>query len=173
MKKLMLTLAMMMGIIVTTSAQAPNKEEKKEQRKEEIKALKIGYLTEKLKLTTDEAAKFWPVYNEFQEKMEKLHKERRENHKKMKKGIDSLSNAEVEKIIDLEFSNEEKELQLKKEYHLKFKQVLPIKKVALLYQAEHEFKREILKKAREQHHKGDGQHKQGPPPGKGPIEDEY
>ena len=69
MKKLMLTMAMMMGIIITVSAQGQKKEEKREQRNEEIKTMKIGFLNEKLKLTADDATKFLPVYNEYQEKM--------------------------------------------------------------------------------------------------------
>ncbi len=164
MKKLMLSLFMMMGIMISAQAQKPDKGEKKEQKREEIKAMKIGFITDKLKLTTDEATKFWPVYNEFQAKMEKLHEDRRANHKKLKKGLDSLSNTEVEKLTDQELLFEEKVLALKKEYHAKFKAVLPIKKVALLYQAEHEFRRELLKKAREQHRNGQGK-PQTPPPG--------
>ena len=125
MKKVMLTLMMVMGIIISAQAQKPNKEEKREQKREEIKAMKIGFITEKLKLTTDEASKFWPVYNEFHAKMEKLHEERKVNHKKLKKGVDSLTNADAEKIIDQKLVFEEKELALKKEYHIKFKSVLP------------------------------------------------
>jgi hypothetical protein len=172
MKKVMLTLMMVMGMIISAQAQKPNKGEKREQKREEIKALKIGFITEKLKLTTDEATKFWPVYNEFQAKKDKLNEERRANHKKLKKGIDSLSNAETEKIIDLDLVLEERELALKKEYHAKFKAVLPMKKAALLHQAEHEFRKELLKKAREQHGKGQGGKPQGPPPGKPGMEDE-
>ena len=161
----------MTGVVFSAHAQKPNKEAKREQRKEEIKAMKIGFITQKLQLTTDEAAKFWPVYNEFHAKMEKLHEERKANHKKFKKGIDSLSNAEIEKLTDQELAFEERELALKKEYHTKFKAVLPIKKVALLYQSEHEFRREILKKAREQHQNGQGGKGQLPPPGEGPEDD--
>jgi hypothetical protein len=172
MKKVMLTLMMVMGIMITAQAQKPNKGEKREQKREEIKAMKIGFITEKLKLTSDEATKFWPVYNEFHAKMEKLHEERKVNHKKLKKGVDSLTNADAEKIIDQELVFEERELALKKEYHTKFKSVLPVKKVALLYQAEHEFRREILKKAREQHHNQQGGKPQGAPAGKPGMDDE-
>jgi predicted nucleic acid-binding protein len=104
--------------------------------------------------------------------MEKLHEERKVNHKKLKKGVDSLTNADAEKIIDQELVFEERELALKKEYHTKFKSVLPVKKVALLYQAEHEFRREILKKAREQHHNQQGGKPQGAPAGKPGMDDE-
>lgn len=171
MKNFILMVLMTTGLVFSAQAQKPNKEAKREQRKEEIKAMKIGFITQKLQLTTDEATKFWPVYNEFQTKMEKLHEERRANHNKFRKGVDSLSNTEIEKLTDQELLFEEKELALKKEYHAKFKAVLPIKKVALLYQAEHEFRREILKKAREQHQNGQGGKPQMPPPGEGPEDD--
>lgn len=144
-----------------------------DKKKEDIKAMKIGFITKELNLTSDEAQRFWPVYNEFQDKMEKLHKERKEIHKsvKSKGGIDSLSNADVEKIVDKEMAIQEKELQIKKEFHAKVKSVLPIKKVAKLYRAEHEFRRQIMKKMKE--HKGNGKpgHSNHPPKG-GEFEEE-
>jgi hypothetical protein len=36
-----------------------------------------------------------------------------------------------------------------KKYHNQFKQVLPIKKVAMLYRAEDDFKKELLEKIKE------------------------
>ena len=35
----------------------------RDKARENIKAIKVGYLTEKLKLTPEQATKFWPVYN--------------------------------------------------------------------------------------------------------------
>ena len=37
--------------------------QKRGENKEKIKALKIAYLTEKLDLSSNEAEKFWPIYN--------------------------------------------------------------------------------------------------------------
>ena len=39
-----------------------------QEKREKIKALKVAFLTEKLALTSDEAQKFWPIYNAFEEK---------------------------------------------------------------------------------------------------------
>ncbi|MDI1303936.1 MAG: sensor of ECF-type sigma factor, partial [bacterium] len=39
--------------------------EKMREKKEQIKALKVAFLTTELKLTSNEAEKFWPVYNTF------------------------------------------------------------------------------------------------------------
>jgi hypothetical protein len=36
------------------------------QGNEKIEQLKIAFITKHLKLTTDEAQKFWPVYNQYE-----------------------------------------------------------------------------------------------------------
>ena len=35
------------------------------EKKEQIKALKVGFITTELELTSDEASKFWPIFNAF------------------------------------------------------------------------------------------------------------
>jgi hypothetical protein len=74
------------------------------------------------------------------------------------KKIDEMSDEELAKMINSHFDNEQKLLDIKKKYAEEFKKVLSLKKVALLADAENEFKREMLKHARD---------KQGPPPGGG------
>ena len=113
-------------------------------KKEKVEAMRIGFLTQKLDLTPEEAQKFWPVYNEFQKKREELHKKRREETKNAKQNVDSLSDKQVEAIVDGEMSFRQKNLDLEKEYHGKFKSVLPIKKVAKLYRAEDMFAHHLL-----------------------------
>ena len=41
-------------------------------RAEKIEALKIAFITQKLQLTTDEAQKFWPVYNQYENEIRSL-----------------------------------------------------------------------------------------------------
>ncbi len=113
-------------------------------KKEKVEAMRIGFLTQKLDLTPDEAQKFWPVYNEFQKKREELHKKRKDEAKNAKENIDSLLDKQVEAIVDGEMSFRQKNLDLEKEYHAKFKSVLPIKKVAKLYHAEDQFAHRLL-----------------------------
>ena len=40
--------------------------------KDRIEPLKIAYITQKLGLTSEEAQKFWPVYNKFNDDLQKL-----------------------------------------------------------------------------------------------------
>src|SRR6187455_2970115 len=72
-----------------------------EGRLEEIKAQKVAYLTQKMSLTTEEAQKFWPIYNEYDKGLEAIRKERREAHKAMKDKTD-LTEAEASAAIDKE-----------------------------------------------------------------------
>ena len=54
---------------ILIQAQRPDK-------RAELKALKIGYLTKQLELTSSEAEVFWPIYNEFDKKMFELRQQK-------------------------------------------------------------------------------------------------
>jgi hypothetical protein len=131
-------------ILSTTVFGQKNKENRKAHR-EKIQAMKVGYITEKIDLTPKEAQEFWPTYNEFDAKMDETRKTMRKMHKKGE-AIDDMTDDDVEKMISDIDNMRQKELDLHNEYHLKFKAILPIKKVAKLYKAEQGFKRELLKK---------------------------
>jgi hypothetical protein len=119
-------------------------------KKEKIEALHVAFLTEKLNLTPKEAQVFWPVYNEYIQKREDLRKARQQARKNAKQE-DQLTDKEIEQILEDDLAYEQKELDLKKDFHKKLKQVLPMKKVAMYYKAEEAFKKKIL----EEYGKGD------------------
>jgi hypothetical protein len=119
-------------------------------RAEKIESMKIAFITKQLDLSPAEAQVFWPVYNEYTTKTEALRKTHRMELMEAKQNFDIMKDKEVETLVDGEIAFRQKELEIQKEYHSKFKAVLPIKKVARLYQAEEMFKRELLKKMQEQ-----------------------
>ena len=133
----------------TLHAQPPKGKGPKQERRDNIEAMKVAFLTNKLDLSPEEAQKFWPVYNQFTEKMHELRRKRRQDEREMKTGIDELSDKEVEQMVDNEMSFREKELAIQKEYHTKFKSILPVKKVAKLYRAEEQFKKVLLDKLKD------------------------
>ncbi len=113
---------------------------------EKIKAEKVGYITDELDLTVKEAQVFWPLYNEFDAKITELFKEERKLFREMKKNIETLSDDDlISKTDRLIMINKEKS-DLEVEYHEKYKEVLPAKKVALLYKAEKEFRKHLMHK---------------------------
>ena len=85
-----------------------------------LEALKIAYLTKKLNLSTEEAQKFWPIYNKY---MEEIRKTR----------IDARLNKEAE------INTEEKILNIRKKYNGDFLKALSTEKVNTFFRAEKEF----------------------------------
>tara|TARA_R110002050_G_scaffold109799_1_gene221376 strand:+ start:109181 stop:109654 length:474 start_codon:yes stop_codon:yes gene_type:complete len=150
MKKQIITILAVLFYAVSGMAQPPHEMDDPsmggKQKREKIKAMKVEFITTKLDLSTDEAQKFWPVYNEFTDKLMAIEKGRR---KMLKENADKeLSDAEINKLIAYNFDTDQKILDLKREYNEKFKKVLSVQKVGLLYQSEHMFKRELLHKMR-------------------------
>lgn len=116
------------------------------QEDEAIKAAKVAFITEKIGLTVKEAQEFWPLYNEQEAKFDDLFEEERTISNELKKNISVLSDKDI-----LEKTNRLIEIKLEKanlerEYHEKYKPILPIKKLALLYQTDREFRKHLLKK---------------------------
>jgi hypothetical protein len=96
-------------------------------------------------LTPAEAQKFWPVFNEYDQKKDALSAERVGlNEKYTTKGT-SLSNAEVDKIIERLIYISKQEALIFESYNKKFREILPAHKVMKLYHAETEFKVILLR----------------------------
>ncbi len=146
MKKELLILTTAIGFSLISFAQPGGK---MEQKKEKVEAMKIGYLTQEMNLTPEEAQKFWPVYNQMNDEIEKLRKERQLARESAKINFETMGDAEVEKLINDEMASRQKELDIHKKYVAQYKAVLSIKKVAQFYKAEEGFKRRLLEKIQE------------------------
>lgn len=147
MKNLKIILFLLMSLPVYTWAQPDGPDDK---RLEEIKAQKVAYITTKLELSSAEAQVFWPVYNEYSQKKEAIHHER--FGKKGKKGPvdpDQITEEEAGEMIDNMVADQEKMASIEKEYSIKFRKILPVKKVLKLYEAEMDFKRVLLNRIKE------------------------
>lgn len=112
--------------------------------KDKVESLLIGFITKQVNLSPDEAQKFWPLYNEY---LDKLSSSRREFKKQFSKfeSEENLSEKDAEAYITAEINLKQRESELFKEYYEKFKKVIPSKKVVRLRKAEDDFKRELLK----------------------------
>lgn len=116
--------------------------------KKMIQERKNVFIKEELQLTKNEEEKLIPLLNEFEEKEDAL----RHRHKKLiynfEKNSLNLSENEI-KAMNREIAEIfEKKAALKKEYHEKYKKILPPVKVFLLYKAHHDFKRKLIKEFR-------------------------
>lgn len=149
-------------LVLAASTTFAQKEKNFEKQKEKIEAQKIAFITQKLDLTPDEAQKFWPVYNEFNNKRKEIMNKHHEQIKICKNdslNIDALTDKQAEELTDQEIKHMQQMLDLKKEYHSKFKAVLTPKKLLKLYQADKDFKKDLVKHVRKHDKKEMRQHK--------------
>lgn len=124
MKKYLLIILIFFGSFPFAYAQNGNG-----QRAEKIQALKIAFITQKLHLTSAEAEKFWPVYNEYNNEIRNL----RANNKN-------------EDVLD----NEQKLLDIRKKYKSDFERILGPQRLNDLFNAEREFRNVLIQRLKDQ-----------------------
>lgn len=118
-------------------------------KREQIKALKTAFITTELSLTSDEAAKFWPVYNAFDEKQFELkHQKMRALGKKIE-GIDSMSDKEALVVINQMEDYEEELFQNRRKLVSSLKSIISSVKILKLKKAEDDFNRKLLRQYKE------------------------
>lgn len=117
MKKYLLILFMMLGSFSLAKAQDGD-----EASAEKIQALKTAFITQKLQLTPDEAQKFWPIYNQYENEIRGVNK-----------------NADV--II-----RDQKLLDIRKKYLDSFQKVIGPQRVNKLFNAERDFRSVLIQR---------------------------
>jgi hypothetical protein len=149
---------------------------------EAMKKIRRDLYVQKLSLSEDQAQKFFPIMNEFEQKQRELKKPFRD--KWGNKKPEELTDAEAETYLNDAHKMREEELKLAKIYGDKLKPVIGAKKVLMLKRVQRDVQVEMVRKFREMRGKGRpggpgdpggrGGHrpggKHGPPP---PPPDDY
>ncbi|MEA3496488.1 MAG: hypothetical protein U9R42_10675 [Bacteroidota bacterium] len=118
----------------------PNRDNKREK----IQSLRIAVFTEVLNLTPAEAQVFWPLYNEYSQKIRDIELTKKEKNLEIRKNYNSMTEKDFDKVIDEYLNIERKKLDISEIYYDKMKKVIPVKKVFLIPKAERQFKRKLL-----------------------------
>ncbi|MFV8336288.1 sensor of ECF-type sigma factor [Flavobacterium sp. RSP29] len=124
--------------------------ESMKEKKEQIKALKAAFFTTELDLTTNEAERFWPIYNTFDDKQFEL------RHQKMKTYMRRMNDGSLDKITEKEANiflaqiedTEEELFLLRKKFMQNVRTILPAVKIVKLKKAEEDFNRKLLQQYR-------------------------
>ena len=111
-------------------------------KRAELKALKIGYLTKQLELTSSEAEVFWPVYNEFDKKMFELRQQKILKSRNL--NIESLNDEEALELIETMKESEKSKYNYESQLIEDLMKILPPKKIILLKKSEIEFGKQVL-----------------------------
>lgn len=137
------------GFLLFIFSPAIGQDQSHEARWEKMKAEKVAFLTTKLALTSAEAEKFWPIYNEMEKQRWDAQRARRELENKVSEAEESLSENEVIKLTRDFAGSMAKEGALMSGYNEKLLKVIPAKKVLKLYKAENEFRMNMIRKYRD------------------------
>lgn len=121
MKKYLLLILVLFGSLSFAVAQNA--------RSEKIQALKVAFITQKLNLTSAEAEKFWPVYNQYENEIKSLRANNRNGD-----------------VID----NEEKLLDIRKKYRPQFERIVGPARMNDLFTAERDFRKILIQRLKEQ-----------------------
>ncbi len=144
------TLSILMLIVsITTVSAQPKGGKKANGVRERIKAQRVAFITERLALTSDEAQRFWPVYNEFTSQIEGIKRKQKDNRTSTNDKLAVMTDKEVEKSLSDELLSQQQLVDLQRQYQQELLKVIAIKKIAMLYKAEHDFKLNLLKKMRD------------------------
>jgi len=123
MKKYLLILALIIGIMPSLKAQEDNNEDPNK-RQERIKALYVAYITQQLNLNADEAQRFWPIHAQFVADM---------------KGVKhDLPELEKQQSI----------LNIKKKYQDNFNRILGPNRCEHFFRMDSEFKNKLIERMR-------------------------
>ena len=117
-----------------------------EKRAERVKALRVAFISSKLDLTSQEAEKFWPIFNKFDEKQIVLHKQKRQLMFKLKpENTAGISDSATLKLLN-ESENIDSDMQNNKRQFVKDLQgVISPQKILLLKKLDEDFKSTLLK----------------------------
>jgi len=126
-----------------------------EEKKEQIKALKVSFLTTELNLTTSESEKFWPVYNMYEDKVYVIrHDKMRPIFKKLGDGaLDKMTDKEAQPHLDKLQAADKELFVLREKLIADLRPIIGAKKILKLKWAEEDFKRKLLDKFKD--HKKD------------------
>ena len=119
-------------------------------KKDQIKTLKIGYITNELDLTADEAVKFWPLFNAFEDRQQEIRQQKLKNYltRLDNETISDFSEKEAQTLLNQIETSEEDLFQLRKKFIVSLKNVLPAIKILKLKKAETQFSKRLLQQYR-------------------------
>lgn len=143
MKKL--TIVVLLALLMGAAQAQPGGGMPPAARQEQMKAAKIGFITRELNLSEEEAQKFWPVYNKFDNEREVHRRKMLALRLEANEAGGQLTAKEAEAAVEQYLQLRQEEVDMEKKFYQSVKKVLPAEKVALLFQAEKRFQRELLR----------------------------
>lgn len=141
-----LIIVICLAFVSTVYAQGGGQNRNMKQNKERIEAQKVAFITSKLNLSSAEAEKFWPVYNDYFDQLKTKKKAWRDAIDFSPDNITEMSDAEAEEFTQDQMNHEQEMLDLRKDLITNLKGVISPQQILMLLEAEKEFRMELMRK---------------------------
>ena len=116
-----------------------------DKRVERIKALRVAFISDRLDLSTEEAQRFWPVFNQFDDRQIELQRQKKQLLFKLRhENIATLSDKETARLMEQEDQLETEIQNNKRQLAKDLQGIIPNQKILMLKQLEVEFKNKLL-----------------------------
>lgn len=132
------------SILVLVSVNALSQQDK-EERLRKLQDQKVEYFTKRLELTREQSKKFWPVYDDYQNRKNLIAQERKNTIRYFTENSENMSEEETAELLVKYINYQKKETKLLEDYSDKFRKFLPEKKVMQVFILEVEFRQWLLK----------------------------
>ncbi len=142
MKKIVILWAAMVITIFGVDLRAQN-----QAAKEKIQAARIALITERLGLTPEQAEKFWPMYNEFDQKRRELRQEY--TREKAKLDMNTATEEQKKALLDFGLQLKERNLNLERNYSDRMLSIITADQIISLRKAEDDFRKMVLEQIRQ------------------------
>ena len=109
---------------------------------------KKTFFTEHIGLTKSEASAFWPVYDDYQNRKNRIIAEKKTLMLYYLENKSNMKDPEITETLEKYIALEKQESELFVTFNTKFRSILPDEKVLRIYVAEVQFKDYLLKQLR-------------------------
>ncbi len=136
------------GIALQCVAQEKNtdKEKIRKEKWEQFRKMKHDFFVQKLQLTDEQADKFFPLYDEMEQKRFELGRDIRRECRRINKEESAITEAEYQAVAEQLAALRVKEVTLEQEYYSKFCTILNPKQQYIYHSCEPDFHKQIIQK---------------------------
>lgn len=133
----------MLFVLGFTAVQAQQGNEEQQR----IRAYKVKLITERLKLSDEQATKFWPVYTRYESERKGIWRSFKQKYQEKNPG--NTDREKARQYINDNIEYQEQIVEVKKKYKDEMLKVISPQQLAALYQAERDFYNDLIKQLRD------------------------
>ncbi len=128
-------------------AQGPNRN----YDKDKLESARVAYITNRIDLKPEQAEKFWPLYNQYQEERSKMMEEISSLNQKANT---TISDAEAKNVVNSRLERQQQMLDIEKKFMTEVQEVISSSQAVKLHGINRQFTRHLYRMNQGRHRGG-------------------